>query len=599
MPISEEDRRQERINKARAKVNLFELSAEKITVPAPSNTFGNVLNEPQRGAQDNPQFIWPGDTSRDMGVGRYKPVRGYIRRLNEFYKNMSDDKTLPNSIINRRCNFQIQPDSVIRNVSANAIDTQFFFNQEPSQLSVPIPGQSTYTLTLLFNREPEVASGKYMSKGQLIDGQPRSRNFNGLTSDVSNYLNGVFQPSWVTQLGVYVDIMVLDAIIGQGINKETLMTIQKIASAQNKKLAEEIAKDATNTTDARYKDEQDKATAAAAAGVSYWSSEGDNPNIGNTAFLVPTPVRIMMSNTMMIEGFIMSSNVNFHKFSRDFIPTQCRVDLQIQALYVGFAKNNTLLTTPVDVAGGNKSDQTSVDYNAVAVEKATLAGISSLYKSVEHHKAGKDLLNYLLNVDPQQGFNFTLALSDEGKIYRIRTLGAANGGAPSFNWEGEILINWNSFVSGASNARQPTRSLATGGTGMTQGFPTGFEYWGTDGNPLVIAKGSGKIYEDELGAYEHVIGDNDTDAFGLSKMTEAKWDMYLPPAIASRPFTQDKFRVRLNITITLERFGIIYVVAQKVIYDNIVTCDEAVLFKGLSFAKDPGPTDSGVGGRRS
>jgi hypothetical protein len=151
---------------------------------------------------------------------------------------------------------------------------------------------------------------------------------------------------------------------------------------------------------------------------------------------------------------------------------------------------------------------------------------------------------------------------------------------------------WDSFVFGASNDRQPTRTSASGGE-LVAGHPTGFEQWGTKLNPLTIATGSGKIYEAlplgytkiNLGNIDHIIGDNDSDAFDSSAMEQALWDMSLPAANSPRPFEQDKFTVKLEITITLERFGVSYPVGQKIVYNKTATCNDDVLFNDLSFAK--------------
>ena len=115
-------------------------------------TTTNLGGKPSSTNRDNPPFIYPGTTTHDLSKpdgGPYKPLRGYIRRLNEFYKKMGIESS---SIDGRKCNFQFQPETVVRNVAGNSYDTQYFFNQEPGQLTVPIPGQSTFIMKLLFNR---------------------------------------------------------------------------------------------------------------------------------------------------------------------------------------------------------------------------------------------------------------------------------------------------------------------------------------------------------------------------------------------------------------------------------------------------------------
>jgi len=545
--------------------------------------------------QDNPPFIFPGPTTRTMGGAPYKPIRGYIRRLNEFYDRMSDKAV---DIVGRRCNFQFQPETIVRSVSANSYDTQYFFNQRPEQLTVPIPGQSTYGLKLLFNREAEVTSGYYMSKGTKVYAGSVSDRFDPLletSPEIYEFVQGNYQPSWVTKIGVLADIMVLDGVIGQGISKETLTTIQKIAEAQKSSVTTPTTTKGTDVDSEDTKDEQDKTAEINKTASDYWlNPTNSNPNLGNQAFLVPTPVRIMLSNYMMIEGFVLSSTVNFHKFSKKFVPTQATVELSIQALYIGFAKKTTILTQNQTSSSDQPSSPDSKPKSEAdkAVEQATLDGVRSMYKTVSHHKGGKDLLNYILKSDPQQSFNFTLRLNEAGANYRINTLAKDGGGDPSFHWTGTISIHWDSYINGASNSRQPTRTSASGGS-LVKGYPTGFEQWGTFNNPLVIATGSGQIYEsialisdklDVVSNIDHIIGRNDSDIFGITGQEEAKWDMALPPSNNPRPFEQDKFRVRLEITITLQRHGNPYPLGQKITFDKTVTCGEDSLFNNLSLS---------------
>lgn len=537
---------------------------------------------------DNPLFIWPGATTHDLGTlnGKYKPLRGYIRRLNEFYKNMGLDTS---TISNRKCNFQFQPETVVRSVVANSSDTQYFFNQDPGQLTVPIPGQSNFNIKLLFNREAEVRSNRYLGGNGKLRTALGTRPSPSIDDDKDSlFASGEFDPGWVTKIGVLADILVLDAVIGQGINNETVNIIRKIADQAAAEAAKNAPAEGTTLTDKQL-DEQDKNKLAEEATKFWIGATGANPNLGNQAFLVPTPVRIVLSNNMMVEGFVLQSSVNFHKFSREFIPTQATVELSVQALYIGFAKKTTMLTQPQETTDENGPDKETKKDQDIAVEKATLEGISSFYQGVLHHKGGKDLLNYILKPDPQQSFNFQLGLSPEGVNYRFNTLAQANGGEPSFEWSGKIFMYWDSFMSGTSNSRQPTRTSASGGT-LLKGCPAGFEHWGVVNNQRVIATGSGIIYEDlpQKWRFEtnssifHIIGSTGSL---LSSMEEALWDMNLPAASSPRPFEQDKFTVGLEITLTLRRFDVAYPVGQKIVFNETVTCNDDVLFKKLTLAK--------------
>lgn len=594
MALSREQQIELQLKRNRNKVNISSTPSVFIDSRTSFYKEGN-LESPTTRLQDNPNFIFPGPTTRTMGGLPYRPIRGYIRRLNEFYSRMGEGAS---DIQNRRCNFQFQPETIVRSVSANSYDTQFFFNQRPEQLTVPIPGQSTYGIKLLFNREAEVTSGYYMSKGKQVKGKGFSSIYDPLletSTEIADLLEGNFDQSWVTKIGVLADIMVLDGVIGQGISKETLSIINKISAAQQ-----------TNTTDTTVggkngdaeKDDQDKDQALANEAASYWLNEDkSNVNLGNQAFLVPTPVRIMLSNLMIIEGFVLSSAVNFHKFSKRFIPTQATVELSVQALYIGFAKKATLLTQDTTLTeSGSSPDEKTQTQSEKDAEKATKDGVSNFYKSAEHNGSGKDLLHYILNVGPQQNFNFELELTDAGKDFRIDTLGGSNGGNPSFHWEGSMSMYWHQHITGASNSRGQTRTSATGGaSAYVVGAPLDLTLrkWGLKDNPLVFAKGTGEIYEDlritgPIRIAKHVIGQTDSFAPMLGfNQSDAKWDMYLPESNVPRPFEQDKFKVKLEITVKLERNGVMYPIGQKIVFEQIVACGDDVLFKNLSISKLP------------
>jgi hypothetical protein len=73
-------------------------------------------------------------------------------------------------------------------------------------------------------------------------------------------------------------------------------------------------------------------------------------NYGNSAFLVSLPVRIVFSSLFMVEGYITSTIVTFNKFNASMVPTQCSVGVTMQALYIGFARRDTFLTTTLETA---------------------------------------------------------------------------------------------------------------------------------------------------------------------------------------------------------------------------------------------------------
>lgn len=551
--------------------NLF--SDSRDTYNAKVKTTLDNLTKPSSG--DNPPFIWPGATTHDLGTlnGKYKPLRGYIRRLNEFYKNMGLDAS---SISNRKCSFQFQPETVTRNVSGNSYDTQYFFNQDPGQLTVPIPGQSTFSIKLLFNREPEVTSNKYLTfDRRLISGFGTRPSPTIVDNKDSLFATEKFNPSWVTKIGVLADILVLDSVIGQGINSETVSIIKKIAD----KAAEEANKnnpaEGTALTD-RQLDAQDRKEFNEAAAKFWTGAAGDNPNLGNQAFLVPTPVRIVLSNNMMVEGFVLQSAVNFHKFSRDFIPTQATVELSVQALYIGFAKKTTMLTQdlPTDENG---PDSPTFATELTETQKSVTDGLKSIYKqgTISSKLQSKDLLDLLLVTEPIKDFGFSWRTTTAGAKFILDTLVPLTGGTPEWFWEGQIAMCWHSYVDGAPTPRGLLRTSAGGGQ-VVKGFPPSsmLQQWGkTEFEPLVIATGSGalkvtELLEGGLKVYNHVIQEGANP-----------WSLSLPDGLTVvKPYEEDKFTVVVAINIKVDVRGTFFDVGQIVSYKNTVAAGDNVLF---------------------
>lgn len=573
------------------------------------------FQEPQQGEFDNPAFIWPGPTTWTMH-GRYAPVRGYIRRLNEFYTKMGSGS----DIKNRRCNFQFQPESFERNVSSAGVDTQFFFNQDPGQLTVPIPGQSTYTLKLMFNREAEVASGQYVTSvkngAQKVSDVTQFFNdgkFDPFSiSDANGYLTADYNKSWVCQIGVLADILVLDSIIGQGINKETITTLQNIinTNAQNKT----NKKNTGGQVDSKNADEQDTADDAT-TGNDYWSANsgslGNNPNIGNTAFLVPSPVRIMLSNLMMVEGFVTTSSVNIHKFNNKFIPTQAVVSLGIQALYIGFAKSQTMLTSNIGGVGNTGAPTPTTDAtpgpdlsNMSNAQKDAYNkindGLKKIYSKITHDKNDLDLLEILHPINKKtQTLNFKLDISAFGKDFIDNTLDSATNGPAEYNWEGTIKMYWSKFVT--TGTRGANKTNAPNGYALQTGAPTNdvaLMKWGTKENPLTVAVGSGTVhqayYRNVLGKNSvnfHVIGELKRDAYtdkALSTFTAnspAVWEMFPEATIDSSiplPFKEDVFVVELIIKMSVTFNDTAYPISQEAVYSKELSADENNLFKNMT-----------------
>lgn len=324
---------------------------------------------PAIGTQDNPQFIWPSDFNKNAITGEtFQLKRGYMRMLAESY---GTDASLQN-LSKRRFHFQFNPDVLVRSVSARN-DVQFWMNQDPSQFVNPIPGDSNFAFTFILNREAEVASGTYR-ENSTVKKNTKPASMPGTLTDVYEPVvgtppgrdrsvkvgttTGEYDPASVTDIGVLADLMVFDQIIGQGLNQDLatkmLGKINDYTTAYNSTLTGASA----GTQDGQ--DQQSIVLHSDLSGILAGS-------IGNSAFLIAQPVRIVFSSLYMVEGFITSTTVTFNKFNLSMVPTQCTVEVNMQAMYIGFATKDTFLTRTLkaSVEAGNDAGSQNPDQEEV------------------------------------------------------------------------------------------------------------------------------------------------------------------------------------------------------------------------------------------
>lgn len=303
---------------------------------------------------DNPNFFFPGPTSPNVydspaiydrsasqaDVALRTPLgvqRGFIRGIfPDVIKKLKDSQTADSRYKDivpptRRCFFQFNPSLILRSVQASSTTLNPLL-QSPTQLLQPIPGQASFEFQLLFNREREVAAQEYVkADGGRASTVPLTQSLDAYGDTV------VYSPTQLGDLGVLVDLYVLDSIIGQSITKDTIESIKAYWEAsKNLRGTSELDSNGKPITENPYKGED-------FLGDSTFSKNLSQV-LGNSAFLNPMPIRIVFSSLFMVEGFVTASNVAFHKFSRNMVPTVCQVTLSVQALYLGFAKQNSYVT---------------------------------------------------------------------------------------------------------------------------------------------------------------------------------------------------------------------------------------------------------------
>jgi len=529
--------------------------------------------------EQNPKFIYPGtrDTVRARNtVGGTTINRGYVRRLTEFYARQSSGSDTPSVLSNLKCNFQFNPDSITRAIQSDT-SMQFFFNQDPAQLTQPVPGKAGYAFDLLFNREAEVNSGKYLMGGKLLKGNRAAVGTDNSSFEqvTSRFLqdDAKYDPSWVTEIGVLADIMVLDDILGVGLAKDVVKAITNNALSLAAEEQEKVdPNDATSTV---------KETVYDSTRMNNFTS-----NLGNKAFLVPQPIRVVFSDWMMIEGFVTSSQVTFNKFTRGFIPTQCSVAVQMQALYIGFVQQKTFLTdmpvlpkSEIDGTDGIPDPPAAGTQERIIYDQTT-AGLTNFLDKCNWDQGKSDshflLQDIFAKTAQSNKFNFYTGISNEGMAF-WKSVGdtATNAGGIDFTFSGKMSFWWAEHVSNASNTRDTTVKNATG-SGLTYalGPPETTSAWtrfGTKENPFVMSINNhpckflvsiiGAIGETRamlvLGKFSQYLYESGEDAM---------WEWELAQPIAQLPFKQDRFYGEIELTVQCTRGGVVVDVPQKIVH---------------------------------
>jgi len=547
----------------------------------PNSALNKSWNTPNGGIQ-NPKFIYPGNTNRDAVNNKsVKIERGYIRRLTEFYQKennqaSSGNKSVGSTIKNMKCNFQFNPDNITRMVTAES-DMQFFFNQDPSQLAQPIPGKAGFAFELLFNREAEVASQRYIDGSGAL----KKANFKEPIANTVDYLDPSkpYDPSWVAHLGVLADILILDDVIGQGLAKDIYNAIQN-NQLDSKGKEWGFSQDSPNSPT--------NPTGADAKKIDQNRYDAYSMNIGNKAFLTPTPVRVLFTKWMMVEGFIQSIQVTFNKFSAEMIPTQATVMIQMQALYMGFAQQNTFLTQlpNIDVGQNNVPGKTTPGTNAPEF---------AIYEEYDSDLQKKNFFDKTFSINhaaryPTQGppenpgvpFKNLFTLSTNTVSFAIgeETRIGANGEdwlnkwkkqGKNFTiyWDGVLKIYWDSYLVKADGSPIPRKTYVAnvtdsynGATKYVQGAPpnqnpgTDFSLYGTATKPWVFtAQNTEATAEIHFGngdiMHTNKAGASNTYLNQKAELTE--WEFKLDgreKLITNelfKPFKEDKFTVELGI----------------------------------------------------
>lgn len=305
--------------------------------------------KPSGGGKQNPPFVFPDKNIRFLDAqselqrkfntlsdtlkkGNYKIHRGYIRNL---------EQPQFGSVPISRCNFQFNPQEIRQSVAMRE-DMYLPLLQDVNQLSQPVGAVVNFTFDLLFDRSHELSAGssrRDLTADQLERGQTDVFSVDPLNPnpDVDPF-----------DIGVLADLRILYSVIGQGFSRE-MLEFQKKSLISN---AESVLSNQANDEEANNNAGSTEGTDTGTATNSSTVGEIDDAaltaileaNYGNWGLLMPNPVRIMFSSLFMLDGFITGTNVDFLKFNTKMVPLMCRVTMNMSAMYIGFARQDTFLT---------------------------------------------------------------------------------------------------------------------------------------------------------------------------------------------------------------------------------------------------------------
>lgn len=301
-------------------------------------------------------------------------TRGFMRNL------MTDLGENQPRFPDVRCFFQFNPQDIEHVIEARK-DMYLPILQDPQQLRQPMAGNAMFNFELIFDRTMEVNSYTY--------------------STVSKGGEAIPDSSSPGTVGVFHDLRVLYSIIGQGLSEELLAAQQAKLKNDAKSYAiknygslnvqydatsDKFSSTQTLTDPAEDTYSEDPNSAATADFLNKLQTDPASINsfladfnIGNSAFLIPQPCRVVFSPVFMVDGFVMGTKVLFTKFSSKMIPTQCKVYISMQATYLGFARAKTFITEQLsETARQNTEDERTAIAEIGAVGNELSSALSNI-----------------------------------------------------------------------------------------------------------------------------------------------------------------------------------------------------------------------------
>lgn len=289
-------------------------AGETYSVSAPNARSGGYA---VAGAKNDP-FKYPSRQVRYVNNQHERQTvdlkRGYIRNITAPENKMGIPTT--------KCQFQFNPQYLVQSVSQNTSILNFL-QQEPGQYAQPIPGNVSFNFDLFFDRSMELNSATDIG---VQDGLTPALNL------------GDPWTSSPSHVGVLHDIAAFYEVIGVGLSDKMGKFAQESLEARiTAEINDQtVADDDGGTTVDNPEQQLADALEASATFLKY--------NVGNTAFLLPLPVRVVFSSLYIVEGLVKDVTVTFTKFNAAMVPMQATLNVLFEAKYIGFAKKDTFFT---------------------------------------------------------------------------------------------------------------------------------------------------------------------------------------------------------------------------------------------------------------
>jgi hypothetical protein len=314
-----------------------------------NDQFFNLQGESSALQADNPPFTYPSKIIR-TGVGKNTLLkRGYIRTL------VTTEEAV--KFGTRKCNFQFNPTTFTSSVMMST-GMLNMMQQDPGQFAQPMSASQNFAFTLLFDRSMEINNDDGKFKTRLV-----GKNGQGAQPDLWN-------DNSPGQVGVLRDLGALYGAIGQGFSSKQRDYVEQV-------LRDTIKAEASSTSaDSDAIAKRDKAYANLDK-----SSDSNflDMNLGNSAFLLPVPVRVVFSSLYVVEGLVTNTSVVFTKFSSSLVPMQCSVTITMEAKYIGFSKKKTFFTDVLEQRQKMKEEEAA---QVISDNNALLAAVSGSAQQV-------------------------------------------------------------------------------------------------------------------------------------------------------------------------------------------------------------------------